>query len=263
MKISLRILLLTMLFAHFDAISSYTPHEMRFYKAQANFIKGNWKKIIRNESAQMIETKHFVQTGSSLPALIKKIKNCSSIDICKNDLIKLTERLQKIENESLTILSSLAALELSVIEKNPTKYTLFIKHITDINHVLSESRLLINQINISSKMISPVESKVEEGLTDLISITENLSFQIKTLPQVLINDDVKTILTLGESEFVNHLESSITDLPISRFHELDKVFNVMNRDLQKNKTLISSNSRNVLLQIHQRWNAILKIVKRK
>ena len=34
---------------------NYTPHEQRFYKTQAKYIKSNWKKIIKNESEAFVE----------------------------------------------------------------------------------------------------------------------------------------------------------------------------------------------------------------
>ena len=246
-----------------NSFANYTPHEKRFYKAQVSFIKKNWHKLVKNESEEIVETDKLISIGKNLKSKVISLNKCEDIYSCKDDLISLRSILQKIETECLMILSKLGALKISTIEKNPTKYTQFIKKITDINHSLAENQIQINEIFYQKDNSTLSKTNLSVSLKDILLVSENLTFQIQTIPQVLMYEKVKNLLIMGNSEFIENLTDSISQNEMGHFHELDKVFNVMNRDMQKNKELLSSSSRSILLQIHQRWNAILKIVKRK
>ncbi len=244
---------------------SYTAHEHRFYQAQAKFIKSNWKKIIKNESAPLVSIDQLLDSAADLDKKTQHFINCRKSKNCRESLSKLTSAFEKIEADTFLILSKLGGVKLSVIEKNQNRYPLFIKKISDLNHLLYKARTSINSFYISAEesMNSSFAPPFEKIIPDLETLSENISFQAKSVPQIMMNENVKELLILGENEFIRHLSSSISDTPIEKYHQLDKVFNVMNRDLQKNTGLISPSSKNTLVQIHSRWNAILKIVKRK
>ena len=242
--------------------SAYTPHEERFYKTQVSFIKKNWEKVLRNESQEFVDTQKLVSISDNLSGKIQKVKTCSSLNACNKEIIDLKASLSNIETECINLLTKLGGLTLSTVQKSTHHYTLFIKRVTDINHNLSEIKFLLNDLyNVEENKPGAASNTTE--INDLIAISERLVFQITTLPQILINKKAQDLLILGNSEFVQHLDPKIQNVPISKFHELDIVFNLMNRDLQKGQELISSKSKSILLQIHQRWNAILKIIKRK
>ena len=244
---------------------SYTAHEHRFYQAQAKFIKSNWKKIIKNESVPLVNIDQLLDSVEDLDKKTELFINCRKSKNCSESLSKLSSTFEKIEGDTFLILSKLGGIKLSVIEKNRNRYPLFIKKISDLNHLLYKARTSINSfyISVEESMNSRFSPPFENIIPDLRTLSENISFQAKSVPQIMMNKNVKELLILGENEFVRHLSGSINDIPIEKYHQLDKIFNVMNRDLQKNTGLISPSSKNTLVQIHSRWNAILKIVKRK
>ena len=250
------------IFFTFSAYTNYSANEKRFYTAQVKFIKSNWGKLIKNESHELIDISNLTKFRGSLKLVIEEISNCRENRDCLKNLKIASSKLSEIENYTFLALSNMGALNISVIEKNPNKYPLFIKKLTDINHSLSENKIYLNEV-LQKYLISSQKLMTQQDLKDLILLLNKLLFQISSLPQTLLNEDAKSLLTLGESEFINQLKPSILNISMGKFHELDKVFNLMNRDLQKNQDLISSNSRSLLMQIHRRWNAILKIVKRK
>ena len=243
--------------------ASFTPHEARFYKTQVNFIKNNWNKIIENESIEILDTKSLVSSASSLDKEIEQISICQSSDECIYGLKSLSSTLDQIENECFKLLTKLGALTLSTIEKSTHRYTIFIKRLTDINHNISENKFLINEILNKQSELRSTNYDLKANIKDLTVVSERLSFQIVTIPQIFLNNKVQDLLILGDNEFIKYLNENINNVSIDKFHELDIVFNVMNRDLQKRQELISSQSKSILLQVHQRWNAILKIIKRK
>ena len=250
-------------FCPFLVNSAYTPHEERFYKTQVDFIKKNWIKVIKNESQELVSTKKLVEISDKLSSTIEKVRGCSSLGACNKEIEALKAKLNNVEIECINLLSKLGGLTLSTVQKSTHRYTLFIKRVTDINHNLSEIKFSLNDLRSTSTENTRGATSSSTDINDLVAISERLVFQISTLPHIFINQKAQDLLTLGNSEFVQHLESDIQNVPVGKFHELDVVFNLMNRDLQKGQELISSRSKSILLQIHQRWNAILKIIKRK
>ena len=245
----------------FNAYPNFSKHESRFYQAQAIFIKENWKKIIENESDRLVNTGPIVNDVDRLKKEYVKLKKCNDKTNCFMDCLKkMREVLNNLELQSLNILSSLGGINLSRIEKSPTRYTLLIKSLADINQTITELKILING-KLSDEKFSLTDK--ENDLSDLITLSENLHFLIKTVPQTMFKEKAKNLLILGENEFINQLSISISKMEIKNFHNLDKIFNTINRDLQKGENLVSMSSKSTLRQIHQRWNAILKIVKRK
>lgn len=243
------------------SFAAFTPHEEKFYQVQYSFIKKNWQKLIKNESVILIDTESLLSKAKSLNFKIQTIKPCKEVSECKDAITSLKIILQEIESECLLILSKLAILEISTIEKNPTKYTEFIKRISDIGHILSKNQIQIIEIFIQQDESNQTKNEPLVSLNDLILISENLYFQLQSIPQILLNEKVQNILILGSNEFIENLSETINQKKIGEFHELDKIFNVINRDLLKNQDYLSASSKSILLEIHQRWNAILKIIK--
>ena len=102
-----------------------------------------------------------------------------------------------------------------------------------------------------------------QNSADFGDLVDRLDHLVDTFPQITLKSEMKDLLSLGQTEFINTLSENISDTMIGNYHKMDIVFNSINRDLLKTENLLSAGSKGHLIRIHQRWNAILKIVKRK
>ena len=248
----------------FDSYGAYyTKHEKRFYENQIKFIKKSWAKLIKNESEEFVDTSTLIKKTKDLKTGFKSLKKCKEAQDCEITISSLLARLSEIENECLKVLTGIGELELSIIEKYPNRYTAFIKKISDIINNISMAKNLALEKSRNKLQGKNWQEIVEKSSEDLILHLDNLHFQINSIPQITIKKSVSELLNLGQTEYISQLDDELTTSSDAKFHSLDKTFNGMNRDLLKSNDLLSSGSKSYLLQIHQRWNAILKIVKKK
>ena len=242
---------------------NYTPHEKNFYKTQIRSIKKSWQNLIKNESIIMLDTDSLLKKGRFFLNYEKEFKNCQSWKDYEVLTSKLSQDLAEIERESFDLLSKLNQVSLDQVEKAPTTYTLFVKRISEINQKISEIRLFTIDLSDKKDTTSSWQMIKIQNSADFGDLVDRLDHLVDTFPQITLKSEMKDLLSLGQTEFINTLSENISDTMIGNYHKMDIVFNSINRDLLKTENLLSAGSKGHLIRIHQRWNAILKIVKRK
>ena len=227
------------------------------------FIKNSWEDLIKNESRIFLNTDSLLKKGRRIFKYEKQIKTCQSWKDYTKIITKLDLDLAEIERESYLLLSTINKIDLDKIEKTPSIYTLFIKRISEINQKISEIRIYTLNLNEKKETVLSWQIMREKYSADMVDLIDRLHHLVDTFPQITLKTNVKSLLSLGQTEFINTLSEDISETMIGNYHKMDIVFNSVNRDLLKTENLLSNGSKGHLLRIHQRWNAILKIIKRK
>lgn len=254
-------LLLFIFIFNTEVYSAYSMQEQRFFTSQVDSIKSEWHKIQQNESAKFINLADISSNSTQLISTQQKIKNCSTNDVCLAEVNKLLGILKSIENQCIKKFEEIGFLTIKDIEKNNFHYTKVIKNISDMINIISENQIYLFEILKNFSDFNN-QSTFASYQSDLLLKLDKLIFKIDGLGNLLLKKEVENLLVLGKREFIDLLKRNISEIKIEELHELDKIFNVINRDLLKNEVSLSSSSKNIMMIIHQRWNSILKIVKR-